>query len=232
MSSPAEIEHRQRIMQILRGYRQSRVLIACCELQVFEALAGGPRTVGELAAQTGASPRGLVLLLDAAVALGLLEKRQGAYANSPAAVTCLAGDGLHYLGRFIRREGAFYDRWGRLTETVQTGVRPEENRRDEDAANWVREFELGLYDLARASAPVVADALDLPQDRPLRVLDVGGGHGGYSLALARRYPLLTATVFDLPRVVPVARELIAQERLSDRVQAQAGDFSSDELGRD
>ncbi len=232
MNPQSEIEHRKRIMEMLRGYRQSRVLVACSELQVFETLAGGPRTARELAEQMGTSVRGLELLLNAAVALGLLEKRDNLYMNSPMAASCLAEDGTYYLGHFIRREGAFYDRWGRLTQTVRTGLRPEENRHDEDAANWVREFELGLYDLARATAPVVADALALPEDRPVTVLDVGGGHGGYSLALARRYPLLTATVFELPRVIPVTREIIARAGLADRVQAQEGDFSKDDLGRD
>jgi cyclopropane fatty-acyl-phospholipid synthase-like methyltransferase len=84
--------------------------------------------------------------------------------------------------------------------------------------------------MARPVAPIIADALALPEDRRLRVLDVGGGHGGYSIALAQRYPLLTATVFELPRVVPVAREIIAQAEMAERVSVQEGDFQRDALG--
>jgi cyclopropane fatty-acyl-phospholipid synthase-like methyltransferase len=85
--------------------------------------------------------------------------------------------------------------------------------------------------MARPIAPSIAEALALVEDRPLRVIDVGGGHGGYSIALAQRYPLLTATVFELPRVVPVAREIIAQAGLSERVSVQEGDFQCEELDR-
>jgi SAM-dependent methyltransferase len=127
-------------------------------------------------------------------------------------------------------ESAFFRRWGNLAEAVRTGKRPEENRRDEQPADWVKTFIHALYNAARPIAPAVAEALALPENRPLRVLDVGGGHGGYSLALAQKYPLLTATVFELPRVAPVALEIIAQVGLSERVTVQEGDFQKDGLG--
>jgi 3-hydroxy-5-methyl-1-naphthoate 3-O-methyltransferase len=60
---------------------------------------------------------------------------------------------------------------------------------------------------------------------------VGGCHAAYSLALARRYPLLTATVFELPAVVPFAREIVDQAGLADRVSAQAGNFRQEGLGQ-
>jgi hypothetical protein len=44
------------------------------------------------------------------------------------------------------------------------------------------------------------------------------------LALAQKYHLLTATVFELPRVVPVVQEIIAQAGLSERVTVQEGNF--------
>ena len=52
----------------------------------------------------------------------------------------------------------------------------------------------------------------------------------YSMSLARRYPLLQATVYELPRVVPVARRLIEEAGMSDRVTVQEGDFQQEGLG--
>ncbi len=92
--------------------------------------------------------------------------------------------------------------------------------------------------MARLLAPVIAAALALPDDRgqvrhpPLRVIDVGGCHAAYSIALARRHPLLAAVVFELPAVAPFAREIIAQEGLADRVTVQEGDFQRQGLGAD
>jgi hypothetical protein len=170
-------------------------------------------------------------LLNAASALGLLDKREGRFANAALAEMCLAPGGPGAMASSLRLQRAFYRRWGRLADAVRSGQRPDDDRRDEQAGDWVHNFVYGLYDMARPVAPLIAEALALPGDRPLRVIDVGGCHAAYSLALARRHPLLTATVFDLPAVVPFAREIIARAGLADRVSVQEGDFQQEGLGQ-
>ena len=232
----AGVEYRRQVMELMRGYRSAQVLISCAELGVFEALRGSAAGAQELGERLGAHPMALSRLLGAAVALGLLEKDAAGYANSPLAATCLAEEGPFYLGHLVKREGAFYRRWSRLTEAVRTGKRPEENLRDEQAGNWVRDFELALYDIARTAAPAIAEVLDplLPRrtGQPIRVIDVGGGHGAYAVALARRNPAVEAVVFDLPTVIEVAPAIVAAADLADRVAFQAGDFKVDDLGTD
>jgi C-methyltransferase len=70
----------ERLDEVLQGYRASAVLLAAQRLGVFAALAAGPRAAGELAASLGADPRGMRILLDACVALGLLDKEDERYA--------------------------------------------------------------------------------------------------------------------------------------------------------
>ncbi len=62
-----------------------------------------------------------------------------------------------------------------------------------------------------------------------RLLDVGG-HGRYALALCRRYPSLSAVVFDAPQALEAARAGIAEAHLAERVTTQAGNFLEDGLG--
>lgn len=226
------LEQRQQIQELARSYRKAQILLACVELGVFEALAGGSATSQTVAGVTQTSPRGMDLLLNAAVGLGLLEKANSLFSNSALAEAWLIPGRDASLSQSLLLEKAFYTRWGHLAEAVRTGKRPEENRRDEQAKDWVRNFISALYAAARPVAPLIAEALALPQDRPMRVIDVGGGHGAYSLALAQRYPLLTATIFELPRVVPVAREIVQQADLADRVSVQEGDFQTETLGSD
>lgn len=233
MNDTPELAYRQQILALLHGYRPAQILITCAELGIFTALAAGPLHPGALADALGADRAALERLLNAAVSLGLLARQGEHYANGAAAEACLAAEGPFYLGHLARREGAFYRRWGHLTEAVRSGRRPEENRRDEDQTNWVRDFELALYDIARTAAPAVAAALApaLPgADHPARVIDIGGGHGAYSIALAQRYPRLEAEVFELPAVVPVARELVAAAGVAAQVQVRVGDFKHDALG--
>ncbi|NMB88832.1 MAG: methyltransferase, partial [Chloroflexi bacterium] len=224
------LPQRQQIREMARGFRQAQILLTCIDLGVFEALKTGPASADEVAQTTGASLRGMELLLNAARALGLLEKQGTLFSNTPVTTACLVSDSPADLSAGLRLDVAFYRRWGSLAEAVRTGRRPEENRRDEQPSGWVRNFIYALYNTARPVAPVIAAALALPADRPLRLIDVGGGHGGYSIALAQRYPLLRATVFELPRVVPVAREIIAQAGLAERVTVQEGDFQTGSLG--
>lgn len=225
------LQLRRQISELARGYRTAQVLLTCIDLGVFEAIAAGAATEVEIATTTGCDPRGMGLLLNTAVSLGLLEKREGRFTNSALAAACLTRSGAGYMAGSLRLEAAFYRRWGRLAESVRTGQRPEEDRRDEAAGDWVRNFVYGLYDSARPVAPIIADALDLPDDRPLRVIDVGGCHAAYSMALAERNPRLTATIFELPAVVPHAREIIARAGLAERVTVQEGDFQREALGR-
>ena len=228
------VEYRQQVLALLRGYRSAQVLISCSELGVFETIRDGAVTPEALAERLGAHPTTLSRLLGAAIALGLLQKDGAGYANSPLAATCLAQDGPFYLGNLVRREGAFYRRWSWLTEAVRTGKRPAENVRDEQEGNWVHDFELALYDIARTAAPAIAEAIEplLPQRAglPIRVIDIGGGHGAYAVALARRNPTFEAVVFDLPPVIEVAPAIIPLDDLAGRVLFRAGDFKIDDLG--
>jgi cyclopropane fatty-acyl-phospholipid synthase-like methyltransferase len=59
------------------------------------------------------------------------------------------------------------------------------------------------------------------------LLDLGGGSGAYSINAVQSYSGLRAVVFDLPPVVEVARDYLAEAGVADRVTAQAGDFTRD-----
>ncbi|MCM8750111.1 acetylserotonin O-methyltransferase [Thermomicrobiaceae bacterium CFH 74404] len=230
--SHASAGHRQ-IVALAQGYQTAALLIAYAELGIADQLAGGPRSAAEVAQAVGADPAAVARLLAAAEALGLAARSGDRWQNTPLSEETLVSDSPRSLVNFLRHQGAFYRRWSRLAEAVRTGRRPEENRQDEAAGDWVRSFTLMLYDIARVQAPLVATALtpllaELP--RPPTIIDVGGGHGEYAMELARQVPGLEAVVFDLPPVIAVTRELIARAGLQDRVRAVTGDFHQDSLG--
>lgn len=229
-SDQALLKQRQRLREMAQGFRHAQILLTCVELGVFETLSEGQATASEVAQALGADPRGIELLLNAAAALDLVDKKADRFSNKTLVEACLLPGRPGTMARSFRLQAAFYQRWGHLAETVRSGKRPEENRRDEEPEAWIENFVYGMYNMAYPIAPAVAESLALPENRPIRVIDVGGCHGAYSMALAKRYPLLRATVFELPRVVPVAREVIAEAGMADRVTVQEGDFQQEELG--
>jgi acetylserotonin N-methyltransferase len=62
-----------------------------------------------------------------------------------------------------------------------------------------------------------------------RIADLGGGTGHLVIAACERYPELRGAVFDLPRVMPVAREEVSLSAAKGRIELLEGDFFVDEL---
>lgn len=78
---------------------------------------------------------------------------------------------------------------------------------------------------------VIRAIMELPgTSGPSRMLDLGGGHGLYAIALARLNPEMECTVFDLPEVIGITRDYIDRYNVSDRVGTLAGDFFEDDFG--
>ena len=58
---------------------------------------------------------------------------------------------------------------------------------------------------------------------------MGGGPGTYTIAFLRAVPGMTATLFDLPDVIQMARERLESEGMIDRVTLIPGSYDDDEL---
>ncbi len=62
-----------------------------------------------------------------------------------------------------------------------------------------------------------------------RLLDLGGGHALYSIALLEKYPGLSITVQDLPEVIPLARQNAETYGVGERLEFRGSDFIEQEL---
>ena len=93
---------------------------------------------------------------------------------------------------------------------------------------WREGFIAAMHYRAKWQASAVVELIDTTNVK--RMLDVGGGSGAYSTAFARMREGLTAVVFDLPDIVPLARGYIEEEGLAGKVTAVPGDYTKDVLG--
>ena len=57
----------------------------------------------------------------------------------------------------------------------------------------------------------------IPRVGAIRLLDVAGGTGAFSITICRKFPALRATILDFPTVEPLASTDIADADLGDRV---------------
>ena len=93
-----------------------------------------------------------------------------------------------------------------------------------------RVYVQALYELSRGEH--AANAALVPHPHPRRLLDIGGAHGAFAMAMCDRHPGLQATVLDLPASARVGRGIIAGEGYDGRITVQAGDALVDDLGTD
>jgi hypothetical protein len=202
------------------------VLIAANRLGVFTQLNDRQLSASDVAAECHADPRMMEMLLNACVAERLLIKENGHYRNSATAGMFLVRGRPAFLGDALKYTEDLYPVWGQLEQAIRTSrpPLPAEDYLGSDVEK-TRNFVYGMHNRALGIASAVVAGLDLQGRR--RMLDVGGGPGTYSILLVRKTPGLRSTVFDLPPVAQIAKEIIASCNCSDRIDVAPGDYLLD-----
>ena len=206
------------ILDLIEAFRRSKTMFAAVSLGIFD----------------GERPKAAELdrLLEACASLGLLEKRGDAYVNTPIADEYLKRSSPHTLsGYILYSNAALYPLWGHLEDAVIEGTHRWKQTFGADGGIFThffkteqakREFLMGMHGFGMLSSPKVVAAFDLSRFHHL--VDLGGATGHLALAARERYPNLKVTLFDLPGVIPFAREQVHGE-----IELVAGDFFSDPL---
>ncbi len=215
------------LVDTMRGFGESRVLLAAVELDVFTAVGEGA-SAAQVAARVGADPRATEMLLNAIVSLGALAKRNGVFHNTRETARYLVAGSPDCQRLALMHSVNVWKSWTTLTECVRAGSAVLPARLDGQDAGWTSSFIAAMHRNAATTAAGVVGAVGAAGVR--RLLDVGGGSGAYSIAFARTNPGLEAVVFDLEAVLPIARGHIEEAGLGGRITTRAGDLRRDQLG--
>lgn len=217
----------QRIYDAYIAGRQSAALAAAVRIGLFDLLDGAPLEAVEIARRLDLAERPVGLLAGVLRAMGLLALEGGAYALSADAKAFLVRGRPEWIGGLIDLEIE-----SSLTpERVLAALRADAPSVYGGEDPWrvhardparARAFTAAMHSIVARPAEALAGIPELEGAR--RVLDVGGGSGAISIALARVRPTLRCTVLDLPEVCTLAREEIERAALDDRVTTQPGDM--------
>jgi len=219
-------------MQFAWGYAAPLILEAAVNWRVFDLLDQGPQTVGELAAQSGTSERGLTAILNALVGLEFLTRRGERYALTPESAAFLVSTKPAYHGAFFRHMARqVLPHWLQLTESVRTG-RPVVAANDEgEGQKFFAEFVEGLFPVSYKAAQVLGEHLGIPKAAaPLSVLDLAAGSGVWGIALAHQSPHVTIHAVDWPAVLEVTRTVAQRHGVGSRLRLVAGDLLEADFG--
>ncbi|MGP9810474.1 methyltransferase [Rhodopseudomonas sp. NSM] len=223
------------MFDLVAGFVYSQILLACVQLRLFELIAERPATVDDLSVRCELPRESMQMLLDAAIALKLVQPRSG------------GRFGLGQLGAELcgnRGVLAMVEHHAMLYRDLADPVALLRGPRGggELAAYWAyvrgeRPADLGAEQVASytglmaASQPMIArEVLHVFSFRAHRcLLDVGGGDGSFLSAVAAQTPELRCILFDLPAVAAKAAERFAANGLAERATAIGGSFRTDPL---
>jgi acetylserotonin N-methyltransferase len=197
------------------------VLIVADELGLFSLLRDRPADVGAICAHLQLAPRSVEALLAVLAATDFVVKRLDAFHLTDVARTYLLADSEFYWLPMLRQVGTAQLSAAALMESVRSEHLGPDDRisrrwlRGEMTPDEARGSNQRMHSHSLPAALGVARNGDFRGVR--RLLDVAGGSGCFSIALAQRYPALRCTIAELPVVAADTRAWIARHGCADRV---------------
>jgi SAM-dependent methyltransferase len=231
MSKPSEAPITTvRLQNIAQSYGQSAALMAAVEIGVFTAISKGAGTYEEVARSVDIHPTSAERLMVMLCAAGLLQKSEGRHRNAPDVERFLVEGEPGYMGPWITFTKPQWNEWGRLSDHLRVKALKVMGSIETFTVADARRYHNATYSIGMGAGRRFVRQVDLSKRK--RIMDIGGGSGAYCIAAAKAYPAIRAVVLDLPVVCEVARDFIAENGASDRVEAQPCNFTRDAFPTD
>ncbi len=224
------------ILELGQAYWGAKTLLSAVDLGLFTVLAAdGPLEGEELRKRLDLHPRSSRDFFDALVALGMLERDDRGYRNTPETDLFLDRSKPSYFGGLLEMsEARLYGFWGSLTEGLRTGEPQNEAKTGGDLFETLysdperlRGFLKAMSAISTGAAQAIA--AKFPWDRHQTVIDIGCAEGCVPVHLTLAHPHLSGGGFDLPVVQPHFEDFVSGFGLADRLTFHGGDFFADDL---
>jgi ubiquinone/menaquinone biosynthesis C-methylase UbiE len=206
------------------AYQTTAALVAAVKLDIFSLIGAGAITADLLASKTVASPRGLRILCDYLVVIGLLSKEGMTYSLTPPARRYLDPSSSASVASAVDFFAApefislvLDDPVAYVRQGGSAGL----GSLAPDHPVWVR-FANAVVPFAAPTAKRVAVYVRSLQEHPRRVLDIAAGHGLYGIEIARACPEASVTAVDWEKVLAVALSNAARTGVADRYRTVFG----------
>ena len=219
--------------KLLHQKRETELFLSALRLNLFSYLETW-KTPEEIAQRTGWNERNLYFYLNAIACIGLLEKNEKSYRNTPQSNEFLHQSSPIYLGECLLFREKMMS-LENLDERIMEGP---------DSTIYQNNKGVEVYDFhesARVSIPemytgrvqsLVKNIQLLCKDNPPnKILDLGGGSGILALETVSAFPNCNGVVFEHHSVAELPRHIIAEHKLSERICVMEGDFTTDEIGK-
>lgn len=220
------------LTQMLAAPLVTQALRVVAELRIADLLAERPRSVDELAAETGAHAPSLYRFMRALASCGVFAETgdERVFELTPTAELLRADveGSLRDLAIFMGADW-HWQVWGDATHSARTGRAAWEHVHGKEVfpyfaenAEAARVFDNAMTSLSKMVAKAVVEAYDFSSVGKLA--DIAGGHGSLLAAILRANAHLRGLLFDMPQVIAGAPGQLEAEGVAGRCELAAGDF--------
>lgn len=209
------------------AFGRARAIMAATKLGVFESLSHRAATAAEITDRCGTDAVATQQLLAALAGADYLLYRDGRYALTTTARTWLLTESPCSMVDTVLFA---FDEWElmmNVEDYVRTGI-PLELHQTMTGVQWDH-YLRSMRALAGLTAQEVAQFIPVPGGAT-DMIEVGGAHARYSVALCRRHSRLHSVVLDLPEAVRAATPLLAAENMGTRVVHREAHALSHDFG--
>ncbi|MEY2780929.1 MAG: Demethylspheroidene O-methyltransferase [Pseudomonadota bacterium] len=229
-----------RLYELMSGFANTQVLVACVRMGLLDALARSERTATELSALLSTPESRLMPLLNASESMGLIRRnRQDQYGLASLAWPIVSHAGLKVMiehnqllyedllapERFLREGGGRMQAFWPYVEGLSGDASPTAKSDDVQSQRYSEVMDA-------SQVFVIEEVLASHHFAKHRcVMDVGCGMGRFMIRVGEACPQLKLKLFDLPPVVKLAAGKLNEAGLAGRYECHPGSFKTDELPR-
>jgi SAM-dependent methyltransferase len=218
-----------------RNYRaeiSTRFLEAGIELGLFDYLLE-PHHSGEIIRELKIDPVAGPIFLKTLTLLGLLVRNHDRYQTCQDCADLFTTNAPFNIANGVRQfKKMVLSPLTNIGRIIRDGIESDDTC-PESEQNWAEAAKAGALWAFYGAGEKLADILEQEDGFSdfTGLLDLGGGHGVFSIYLAARNPKLMVNVFDRPEVLQTAGDFIRQYGFENQIRLFPGDYFTDELGQ-
>ncbi|MFH0968066.1 MAG: class I SAM-dependent methyltransferase [Methanobacteriota archaeon] len=212
---------------ITSGYKRHMILISALKTGIFDYLekTGGSTREGIV---TSLPLCGMLSrsYLNTLISMDLLSLDRDLYKNTWVAKEFLVKTSPYYQGDLISGSSMHGSRWDLLTEAMQSSDGTVQSTGPGPSPHHLNTLaQRAIQGEAQNLIKWISDLPDFSERK--KILDIGGGHGLFSIGLCQMNPDLHAVILDQPHVIGITRSYIIKYGLEEQVVGKAGDIRTE-----
>jgi len=222
------------IMEYCNGFAKSQIIFTAIDLDIFSRISEmEPVSADKLCCIMDVDVRACTILLNALCSMGLVRKDTlGNYQNEDVAAKYLVSGSESDASAIASHMEDTMKSWEHLTQVVRDG-KPSKLLQDDIFGGDKEKTEAFIWGMDNIAWERMQELFPNISIEPYgKLLDMGGGPGSYGIAFCKRYPMISAVIYDLPLAIEQANKNIVKHSIGHRVTTIAGSVLEDPLGTD